>query len=164
MGSSVYWIEAGPKVRLAIMARPRAGDWLADEIAAWRAEKIDIVISLLEAHEVMELGLQSEAALCGDHGIAFVSFAIPDRGVPSSLHATRELARRSAEELRSGRSIAVHCRAGIGRSALLAACILAIHGHDVAAAFRWIAEARRLDVPDTDEQRNWAMAFAAQIS
>lgn len=146
------------------MARPRAGDWLADEIAAWRAEGIDIVISLLEPHEILELGLQDEAALCGSHGIEFISFAIPDRGVPASLRATTELVRRSAAELRSRKAIAVHCRAGIGRSALIAACIMTACGHSFDSAFRRIADARRVEVPDTDAQRDWVAAFAAQIA
>ena len=33
--------------RLAIMARPRAGDWLEDEISGWRAQGVEIVVSLL---------------------------------------------------------------------------------------------------------------------
>jgi hypothetical protein len=34
---------------LAIMARPRAGDWLDGEIAGWRAQGIGVIVSLLEA-------------------------------------------------------------------------------------------------------------------
>lgn len=164
MRTTVYWIDAGDGVRLAIMARPRAGDWLADEIAGWRLQKIDAVICLLEPHEIIELGLQNEAPLCTEHGIEFISFAVPDRGVPASLHATGELVGRVAQELRNGKSIAVHCRVGIGRSALIAACILTSGGHSVASAFRRIAEARRVDVPDTAEQRDWVAAFAAHVS
>jgi hypothetical protein len=36
------------------MARPRAGDWLDDEISGWRAQRIDIIISLLEQEEVSD--------------------------------------------------------------------------------------------------------------
>ena len=46
--------------RLAIMARPRAGEWLGDEISGWRAEGIDTVISLLEQEEVSELGFNGK--------------------------------------------------------------------------------------------------------
>lgn len=155
MRSDICWINAELCGRLAIMPRPRAGDWLADEIAAWRREGIDIVVSLLEPDEIHELDLQHEATLCHDQGIMFVSFPIQDRGVPAShgeaIALFRDLLARNGE----GKSIAVHCRAGIGRSALIAAGILVLSGLSSAAAFAAISEARGLKVPDTDEQRAW---------
>ena len=93
MRPKVHWIEAALTGRLAIMPRPRAGDWLDEEIAGWRTEGIDVVVSLLESEEVTELGLQREASLCDEHAIEFVSFPIPDRGIPSSLPATMKLVR-----------------------------------------------------------------------
>ena len=42
------------------MPRPRAGDWLNDEIAGWRSEGIDVVVSLLEADEIADLGLAED--------------------------------------------------------------------------------------------------------
>jgi hypothetical protein len=86
MRPQVYWINLPMAGRLGIMARPRAGDWLDDEISGWRAQSIDIIISLLEQEEVSELGLQREAGLCREQGMEFLSFPIPDRGVPESLH------------------------------------------------------------------------------
>jgi hypothetical protein len=83
MRSDLYWIELPPPGRLAIMARPRAGDWLADEVAGWHAEGVGLVLSLLEPEEVRTLGLESEADLCAGLGIDFLSFPIPDRGLPA---------------------------------------------------------------------------------
>ena len=37
--------------RLAIVPRPRGGDWLEDEVRAWREAGVDIVVSALEADE-----------------------------------------------------------------------------------------------------------------
>jgi hypothetical protein len=65
MRPEIFWIDAALPGRIAIMPRPRAGDWLADEVAGWRAEGVDLVVSLLEPHEVAELGLGDEADLCG---------------------------------------------------------------------------------------------------
>jgi hypothetical protein len=39
----IYWIDAPPPGRLAILSRPRAGEWLADQLAGWRAGGIDAV-------------------------------------------------------------------------------------------------------------------------
>jgi hypothetical protein len=49
---SLYWIDLAGRGRLAIAARPRAGDWLPDEVAGWRSEGVDVVISLLQPSEV----------------------------------------------------------------------------------------------------------------
>ena len=41
--STIYWIDGVSSGRLAIMARPRAGDWLDDEIANWALEGVRAV-------------------------------------------------------------------------------------------------------------------------
>jgi protein-tyrosine phosphatase len=92
------------------------------------------------------------------NGIKFVSYPIPDRGVPDIRHA-KELADSIAGGIVDGRSIAIHCRAGIGRSSLIAASALICLGIEAGAALALIKEARGVSVPDTDEQRDWIMAF-----
>src|SRR5260221_8734777 len=61
MRPDVFWIHAPLIGRLAIMPRPRAGEWLDDEIIGWQMEGIDTVVSLLELAEISELGLEREA-------------------------------------------------------------------------------------------------------
>jgi hypothetical protein len=46
MKSEVYWIETPLPGRLRIMARPRASEWLCDEVAGWVSDRIDVVVSL----------------------------------------------------------------------------------------------------------------------
>jgi hypothetical protein len=145
------------------MARPRAGDWLDDEIAGWRLEGIDIVVSLLEPEEVHELGLQREAHLCGEHAIEFISFPVPDRGVPESMREAAALARLLAIRISEGKAVAVHCRAGIGRSSVIAACALVCSGTSPIVAFELIGKVRGVRVPDTDGQRDWVVAFREAI-
>ncbi len=160
----IHWIEASIGGRLAIMARPRAGDWLDDEIAGWKGEGVDVVVSLLEIEEVEELGLQREAELCRATGIQFVSFPISDRGVPKSQREAAELAESVAADVAAGRSVAIHCRAGIGRSSVIAACALIRAGLSADTAFAGIARARGVSVPDTDEQRDWVALFAIAVA
>jgi protein-tyrosine phosphatase len=161
MRPSVYWLDLRRGWRLAIMPRPRAGDWLDDEIAGWKVEGIDIVVSLPGQQEIEELELHRLPASCRTAGIEFVSFPIEDRGVPASLRETDRLVRRLSEALNAGKAVAVHCRAGIGRSSLIAACVLVRNGCDVSSAFAAIAEARGVEVPDTEAQRAWVSAFLA---
>ena len=84
-----------------------------------------------------------------------VSFPIPDRDVPDSAHDAATLARSLATRIGGGKAVAVHCRAGIGRSSLIAACILASSGHEPGTVFDLIGACRGLEVPDTEAQRLW---------
>jgi protein-tyrosine phosphatase len=70
------------------------------------------------------------------------------------------LARGLAARIEEGMAVAVHCRAGIGRSSLIAACVMVCGGADPAAAFDLIGKARGTAVPDTAAQRDWVVAFA----
>lgn len=74
MKPEVYWIDAPTPGRLPIMPRPRAGDWLEDEIAGWRSEGIHVVVSLLKDEEVREPGLQRVSDLCRNTCTEFISF------------------------------------------------------------------------------------------
>ncbi len=67
------------------MARPRGGDWLADEICAWRNANVDVVVSLLTPAEQDELGLGDESSLCQDQQLVFRAFPISDRGIPPRM-------------------------------------------------------------------------------
>jgi len=159
MRAEIYWVAGVPQGRLAVMPRPRGGDWLADEVKSLRQAGVDALLSLLTNEEVAELDLAEEAACCAGAGIQFVSFPIPDRGMPFSPGETLAVVQRLATLLAEGRSVAIHCRQGVGRSALLAACVLAALGDTPDAAFERIAQARGWPVPDTAEQREWVNTF-----
>jgi protein-tyrosine phosphatase len=156
-----YPIREFNGISLAIMPRPRAGDWLEDEVGRWQREGLRTVVSLLEPAEVSELELASEPGLCTSRGIEFLSFPIPDRGVPASAAAFDSFLSPVIATLRAGGSVGVHCRAGIGRAGLTAACILVRAGIPYPLAFPAISRARRVKVPDTEQQESWVKRFAA---
>ena len=156
-----YPIREFDGLSLAIMPRPRAGDWLEDEIDQWQREGLNIVVSLLEPAEIAELEIGSEPSLCASRGIEYLSFPIPDRGVPLSVAAFDTFLAPVVKRLRSGTAVGVHCRAGIGRAGLTAACILVRAGIPYPLAFPAISRARRVKVPDTEQQESWVQKFAA---
>ena len=164
MLSELYWISDRTPGKLALMARPRAGDWLEDEIGHWRASGIDAVVSLLETEEVSDLGLQPERALCEQHCIDFLSFPIVDRGIPASMRETKALAETLLGRIARGQAVAIHCRAGIGRSSIIAGSVLVLDGMSANEALAAIATARRTPVPDTDAQRLWLADFEAMVA
>jgi len=163
MRTELYWINGPWKGRLAIAARPRGGDWLEDEVRSWRQAGVDIVVSLLTPEEVAELDLGEEGPSCRKHGVEFFSFPVLDRGVPASRQSALMLAHTLTEKLSAGKRVAVHCRQGIGRSSLLAACLLVAAGEDADTAFQHIRAARGCPGPDTPEQREWVRNFASEL-
>jgi protein-tyrosine phosphatase len=161
MPDKIFWIPGPWRGRLAILPRPRGGDWLDDETRAWRKAGLHMVVSLLEPEEETELELGREAESATASGLAFVSFPTSDRGVPSSRQAVVMLTTRLADALRTGNNVAVHCRQGIGRSAVIAAATLISAGEDIDSALESIAHARGVAVPETEEQRRWISEFAS---
>ncbi len=147
---------------LATTARPRAGEWAAEEFRAFADAGIRRIVSLLEDHESRELGLSEEARFCDEAGIAFSALPLPDRSVPTDSGAVFEFARDIHQRCATGESTAIHCRAGIGRSSLIATTVLLHTGRSVPEALSAISRARGLEVPDTEEQRQWLLDYAAR--
>ena len=163
MRAELYWITAAPHGQLAVMPRPRAGDWLADELASWKSAGVDVVVSLLTDEEIAELGLQQEPALCEELGMRFISHPITDRNVPSVVEEFLALANELHDHLLNGHGVAVHCRMGIGRSSLLAACLLVKSGLSTTDAFASISRDRGIDVPDTGDQIEWVNLILSRL-
>lgn len=160
MNPKLYWIENSSPGRLAISARPRGGDWLEDEIEGWRKQGVGVVVSLLTPSENDELNLKDEARLSKAKDLQFFSFPIEDRGVPLPSAKVEQLVSQLGSEIQHGKTVAVHCRQGIGRSSLISAALLISSGEDMEQALRAISKARGLEVPETAEQRRWLEQFA----
>jgi protein-tyrosine phosphatase len=155
MKANLFWIPGPWRGRLAIAPRPRGGDWLGDEASAWRRAGIDVVVSLLEDDEAAELDLDDERQAAENQAIRFISFPIPDRGVPASTEAALSTIGAITAQLDAGKNVAVHCRQGIGRSGLVASGLLMISGIKADEAMRIVSSARGISVPETPEQRRW---------
>ena len=109
------------------------------------------------------MDLVQEASVCQTHGLQFRSFPVVDRSVPASRRATLDLVRELDEALAAAENVAIHCSQGIGRSALLAACLLVSAGIDPETAFRRVSAARGCSVPETPEQRKWVVDLAREL-
>jgi len=159
----VYWIEGPGRGKLAILARPRGGDWLTDEVEGWKTAGVDVVVSVLTSGEESELGLTSEAEIVKRAGLTYINFPIADYSVPPSKIPIQQLAAELNDQLSRGARIGVHCRQGIGRSSLVAACVLVTSGESPQSAFEHIERARGRSVPDTAEQKDWVISCARDL-
>jgi protein-tyrosine phosphatase len=135
---------------------------LSDEVSGLIHQGVDTLVSLLEAAEARDLDLHGEATACALHGLRFVHFPIPDRGVPRSRPGFEVLLDELGQDLGSGKAIIIHCRAGIGRTGIVAACLLTRLGVAADEVFTVLSKARGLRMPDTPEQEAWVRQFAAQ--
>ena len=59
--------------------------------------------------------------------------------------------------------MAIHCKAGIGRSGMLATSILIADGMQPELAFKTVSEARQINVPDTKEQADFVFSIAENL-
>jgi len=164
MWTRLYWANGPWPGKLALSARPRGGDWLEDEIAAWRGVGIDTVLSLLTPDEVKDLDLGNEGQEVKRVGMKFLSLPIPDRQVPQSESQITATVEKLDADLSAGKNVVIHCRQGIGRSGLVAACLLISKGLSSGAAVESLTATRGTPIPETPEQRRWIDRYAATFA
>lgn len=151
------------KGQVVITRRPRGFEFLDDDVASWRAQGVNVVVSMLERHEAAALGLDQQGAICARHGIEFVSVPVADFAVPPSIEAVRTIVDGLVAHLEAGRSVALHCFASRGRSPTLAAAVLVQQGLSADDAVARLAFARGLHVPETRQQRQWIDDYARAL-
>jgi protein-tyrosine phosphatase len=161
MKTALYAIDSPGPGSLSIMARPRGGAWLSDEMASARAAGVDVIVSALQPAEEAEFDLVGERNAAIDAGMEFVPLPIPDMGVPANPADVMDTLRRLGRALDDGKHIAVHCRMSIGRSSLIVASLLRFQGLSTDEAFQRIEKSRRVPVPETADQRAWVSALPA---
>ena len=159
LSPSIYRVKNVGAWNIALSPRPRGGEDLDEEIFSLRAAGVDLVVSLLEAAEIRELDLLGQKASCERNNIAFCHFPIPDRGIPEHTGNFNSLVALLAREVEAGKSLVIHCRAGIGRTGLVACCLLQSLGMKSEQSWLLLGEARGVSVPDTAEQRKYAESF-----
>lgn len=162
--TKLYWLNGPWKGKVALAARPRGGDWLKEDVADWKRAGIEAVLSLLTPEEQKELELQDEANEVREQGLKFSSFPIPDMQVPRTEAKLAEVLDNMTANLSAGRNVLVHCRQGIGRTGLMAACLLIKSGMSPGAAVESVSAARGLAVPETPEQREWIERYAPALT
>jgi protein-tyrosine phosphatase len=157
-----YYIMDIGKGGLAIMPRPRGNDWLEEEVQGLKSLGYELVVSFLEHSEELELELMEDKNLCENNGIEFILFPIPDRNIPN-VNDFIELVSILYSKIIEGKKAILHCRGGIGRAGITASSILVKHGFTGIESFQKVTNARRIQVPDTEEQKSWVLSIEHKL-
>lgn len=157
MKTRIFWITEN----LAIMPKPNSDENLEEDIINFSNQKVTTLVSLLTREESFDLGLQNEKRLCEKYAIAFISFPINDRSVPTEKQTIqiRELAKKLVEKISQNEKIIIHCRGGIGRAGMICSAILIEKNISNQEAIEKISQTRGLKIPDTEEQKKWIMKY-----
>jgi hypothetical protein len=125
---------------------PRLADFLADTAAVGVRQ----VVILTEEHEIRDCAPAYARVLSSaDRPFSLTRLPIPDLGVPAGTDRFRQTAGAIADTLRQGGRVAVHCRAGIGRTGLMAQAVLIELGVPPGLATRQVARAgSRCETPE----------------
>jgi len=151
-------VIAGPGPgQLATIAHPRADAWPVEQFGALARAGVNVVVSALTLTEQQRLGIGDTATVAAAYGLDFVSFPVPDGGVPrDEAVQVVALAGRLAGQVRAGRFVVTQCFGGIGRSTLLASTTLVLLGIAPGEALSRVTGGS--DLPIT---RDWLFDFAA---
>jgi len=141
------------KGELWLMPRPSPGENLSDDLSWLHAQGVATLVSLLEVSEANEMNLELEGSIASSLGLTFLQLPIPDRGTPRDATSFKQLVATLVAKLVQGEKIAVHCRAGIGRTGMVALAVL--HSFGLTDPVAIVSQARRVQVPDTETQLQW---------
>jgi protein-tyrosine phosphatase len=159
MECKIFSVAGNGGTKIGVMARPSGGGSLDDDIRSIRDQGFSVLVSLLTDAEQRELKLEQEATFYKKLKLAFDRLPIPDLSVPPLDDQTIAILAKLRELHSVGNSIVVHCRAGLGRSPMIAACIMLSTTCNAHSAFRQLSAARGIKVPETPEQHEWAVSY-----
>ena len=157
MKPQIYQVELIGSGSLSVMAKPVSGEWIDDEFRGIAEHGVNRIVSLLELEESRDLGLNQEKQYSEKNNIEFISYPIKDRGLPKSVSQYLAFTKDLYLESAGGLHTVVHCRAGIGRTGLVAAGVLLHCGYEPLEALKHISTKRGVEVPDTQEQIDWVV-------
>ena len=138
---------------------------LDTDLVALRAEfGTDVLVSLIEDHEFDLLGIPDLVERAQAHGMRVRRFPIRDVSVPSAAASRDYAALIDAlhAEVVGSRNVTVHCRGGLGRTGLVAACVLVRQGASADDAIRRVRTSRPGAI-ETVAQERYVYEYASTV-
>ena len=120
-----------------------------------------VVAPLIEDFEFEMLGMAGYHDFAGQSGISVSACPIVDGQVPSDRARFGELIDELTDALLDGQNVVVHCRGGLGRAGLTAACLLVQAGMQPDDAIALVRKTRRGAIENA-RQEQFIREFAEQ--
>lgn len=153
-----YWITEINNCTIGISPCP--GELLNLELELNQVNLTEcFLISLLTDEEEIMLGLTEEKSICETLGIEFLKFPIRDTSIPNFHHFV-DIIDLLYLKTETTKKILIHCRAGIGRSSLIALGIMIKHGFPLKESIKHVSQLRGFDVPQSTSQRKLLSKYA----
>lgn len=131
------------KNQLAGSGRPGLYHEMDDDIRFMKNNGITTVVNLTET------GLDEEVA---SNGFDVVHFPIPDMGIPMP-RPTRQLCLNLKSRMEDGETVLVHCKAGLGRTGTILACLLTEHGRTATEAIKEVRSSINLAIQNRLQEK-----------
>ena len=140
----------------------RTAEWRRDlpkDLARLRGEyRTDVLVSLVEDHELAAVKIPLLVEGARAVGIETVRFPIVDVSIPREMPPVLALVERLVSDLRAGRVVVVHCMGGLGRTGLIAGCVAVALGRTAKDAVIQVRAARNGTI-ETREQERFVHVF-----
>lgn len=117
-----------------------------------------LLVSLIEDHELRELKVEGLPAAAAVHNVRLLRLPFPDGGVPSLELANQAVAAILDTAANQGHDVVIHCKGGLGRTGLIAACALVAAGMDADRAIKAVRSARKGTIENA-AQADFVRAF-----
>jgi len=122
---------------------PSSDRLLAEDLERLRDHyRARALVTLLEDAEMRRLCIPRLREVAERIGLKSLWLPIPDGWVPAEVGPVSELADRVLAHMASGETVVVHCRAGLGRTGMVAACCLVARGRTASEAVRIVRRTR----------------------
>jgi protein-tyrosine phosphatase len=134
-------------------------DWLTDDLAVGGSYPIERTAELASAHgigavvDLREESCDDKEALAAA-GLAFLHLPTPDLE-PATVPMLNEGVAFARERIACGDKVLIHCQHGIGRSALLALCVMVDQGWEPLDALARAKDRRKAVSPSPSQYRGW---------
>jgi protein-tyrosine phosphatase len=119
-----------------------------------------VLAPLIEDFEFDMLGMDGYHAAAELNNLEVKAFAIPDQHAPGRRADFAAFVDELMTDLLDGRGVVVHCRGGLGRAGLAAACLLVQGGMAADGAVALVRRTRSPHAIETSEQLQFVHDFA----
>lgn len=121
---------------------------------------VDLLVCLLEDHELQRLGIPAYVDAVKARGIELLRLPIRDGGVLPELDPVLGVVQRIVAGVRAGQTVVVHCAGGLGRAGTVGGCALVELGATAEEALDILKAKRSPNCPETVEQCRFIRRYA----